>query len=595
MKKFLLLIVSLLILWNTVYGQNSRLKPEREIAGIWECTVGTPEKIVPTSVRSFPIKETRSCVKRCPVRVLGGMQKDTAVFCIPVGTDENFYGLGLQMSTFRLNGLKKRIRVNADPATDEGDSHAPVPFFLSTAGYGIFVDTERYATFDFSEKGKITIYVPRSGGASLKIFAGPTMKEALARYNMYSGGGCNPPEWGLGFWYRVEKNFSDKEVITMAKEFRERDFPCTVFGLEPGWQTAAYSCSYVWNDRFPDPKAFVDSMTAMGFKVNVWQHAFIHPSSPIHETMKPYSGDRLVWGGLVPDFTVPESIRIFSDYMADVTTRIGISGFKADECDGSDFTGGWSFPMDARFPGGADGEQMHSMFGLRYQDALLEAAEKAGIDTYGLVRNSGSFAAPYPFVLYSDLYDHRTFINSVAQASFSGLLWGPEVREAANPEDLLLRMQTTVLSPLAMVNAWYLKHQPWKQVDRELNNAGEFMPGWEALEAKCRNLAGLREKLIPEIKEAFEVYARTGIPPFRALVIDWPDDPAVADINGQYLIGDNLMAAPPSYGEKEIKVYFPEAGTKWVSYDGSSSFEGGSTAILPVSVDMIYLFRKLPR
>ncbi len=595
MKRLLLLIGSLLILWNTGYGQNSRLKPEREIAGIWECTVGTPEKIVPTSVRNFPIKETRNCVKRCPVRVRGGLQKDTAVFCIPVGADENFYGLGLQMSTFRLNGLKKRIRVNADPATDEGDSHAPVPFFLSTAGYGIFIDTERYATFDFSEKGKITIYVPRSGGATMKIFAGPTMKEALARYNMYSGGGCNPPEWGLGLWYRVEKNFNDKEVLSMAAEFRERDFPCTVFGLEPGWQTAAYSCSYVWNRNFPDPKAFVDGMSAMGFKVNVWQHAFIHPSSPIHETMKPYSGDNLVWGGLVPDFTLPEARRIFSDYMADVTTRIGISGFKADECDSSDFTGGWSFPVDARFPGGADGEQMHSMFGLRYQDTLLEAAEKAGIDTYGLVRNSGSFAAPYPFVLYSDLYDHRIFINSVAQASFSGLLWGPEVREAANPEELLLRMQTTVLSPLAMVDSWYLKHQPWKQVDRNLNNAGEFMPGWEALEAKCRDLARLREELVPEIKEAFEIYSRTGIPPFRALVIDWPDDPAVADINGQYLIGDHLMAAPPSYGEKEIKVYFPESGTKWESYDGSSTFEGGSTAILPVSVDMIYLFRKLPR
>lgn len=570
------------------------LKPSKEIAGVWECTVGTPEAIVPTSVRSFQIKETECNVASCPVQVRGSVQGDTAVFCIPVGLDENFYGLGLQMSTYRLNGLKKRLRVNADPATDEGDSHAPVPFFLSTAGYGIFVDTERYASFDFSQPGKVTIYVPRSGGASLKIFAGPTMKEALARYNMYSGGGCNPPEWGLGFWYRVERDFTDKEVLSMAAEFREKDFPCSVIGLEPGWQTETYSCSYVWSDRFPDPKAFVESMTAMGFKVNVWEHAFIHPTSPIHEAMKPYSGDHLVWEGLVPDFTLPEARRIFSDYMADITTRIGISGFKADECDGSDFTGGWSFPMDARFPGGADGEQMHSMFGLRYQDVLLETAAKAGIDeNYGLVRNSGSFAAPYPFVLYSDLYDHRTFINSVAQSSFSGLLWTPEVRQAANPEELLLRMQSTVLSPLAMVNAWYLKYQPWKQVDRDLNNEGKFMPGWKDLEAKCRDLAKLREELIPEIQGAFAVYSQTGVPPFRALVIDWPDDPSVADINGQYMIGDHLMAAPPAYGEDEIEVYFPEPGSEWESYDGSATYKGGTTIILPVTSDMLYLFRKL--
>ena len=575
-------------------GNDGSLTLGKEIQGVWECTVGTPETIVPTSVRNFQIKETECSVKRCPVRVTGSMQNDTAVFCIPVGPEENFYGLGLQMSTYRLNGLKKRIRVNADPATDEGDSHAPVPFFLSTAGYGIFVDTERYATFDFSQPGKVTIYVPRSGGASLKVFAGPTMKEALARYNMYSGGGCNPPEWGLGFWYRGELKLTDKDILSIAAEFRKSDFPCSVIGLEPGWQTQSYSCSYVWSDRFPDPKAFLDSLEAMGFKVNAWQHAFIHPSSPIHEAMEPYSGDSLVWDGLVPDFTLPEARRIFSDYMADVTTRMGISGFKADECDGSDFTGGWSFPMNARFPGGADGEQMHSMFGLRYQDALLETAAKAGIDeNYGLVRSSGSFAAPYPFVLYSDLYDHRTFINSVAQASFSGLLWCPEVREAANPEELLLRMQATVLSPLAMVNAWYMKHQPWKQVDKALNNDGKFMPGWEDLEQKCRDLAKLREELKPEIQEAFNVYSRTGIPPFRALVIDWPDDPMVADINGQYMIGDHLMAAPPAYGEKEIEIYFPEPGARWESYDGTATFEGGSAVKLPVSSEMLYLFRKL--
>ena len=575
-------------------GNDGSLTLGKEIQGVWECTVGTPETIVPTSVRNFQIKETECSVKRCPVRVTGSMQNDTAVFCIPVGPEENFYGLGLQMSTYRLNGLKKRIRVNADPATDEGDSHAPVPFFLSTAGYGIFVDTERYATFDFSQPGKVTIYVPRSGGASLKVFAGPTMKEALARYNMYSGGGCNPPEWGLGFWYRGELKLTDKDILSIAAEFRKSDFPCSVIGLEPGWQTQSYSCSYVWSDRFPDPKAFLDSLDAMGFKVNAWQHAFIPPSSPIHEAMEPYSGDSLVWNGLVPDFSLPEARGIFSDYMADVTTRMGISGFKADECDGSDFTGGWSFPMNARFPGGADGEQMHSMFGLRYQDALLETAAKAGIDeNYGLVRSSGSLAAPYPFVLYSDLYDHRTFINSVAQASFSGLLWCPEVREAANPEELLLRMQTTVLSPLAMVNAWYLKHQPWKQVDEALNNDGKFMPGWEDLEQKCRDLAKLREKLVPEIQEAFNVYSRTGIPPFRALVIDWPDDPMVADINGQYMIGDHLMAAPPAYGEKEIEIYFPEPGARWESYDGTATFEGGSAVKLPVSSEMLYLFRKL--
>jgi len=83
-----------------------------------------------------------------------------------------------------------------------------------------------------------------------------------------------------------------------------------------------------------------------------------------------------------------------------------VAGYKLDECDNSDFTGNWSFPEISAFPSGADGEQMHCLFGLRYQDAIQSVFEKRQTRTYGLVRSSGALAAPYPYVLYSDLYDH---------------------------------------------------------------------------------------------------------------------------------------------------------------------------------------------
>ncbi len=83
------------------------------------------------------------------------------------------------------------------------------------------------------------------------------------------------------------------------------------------------------------------------------------------------------------------------------------------------------------------------------------------------MRSSGAFAAPYPFVLYSDLYDHRQFIRALVNAGFSGLLWCPEVRDAASEEDLIRRLQSVVFSPLAMVNAWYIRNPPWKQIERD--------------------------------------------------------------------------------------------------------------------------------
>jgi alpha-D-xyloside xylohydrolase len=61
--------------------------------------------------------------------------------------DEDVYGFGLQLKSVRQTGKKRTLRVNSDPVTDSGDSHAPVPFFVTTGGWGVLIDTARYATF----------------------------------------------------------------------------------------------------------------------------------------------------------------------------------------------------------------------------------------------------------------------------------------------------------------------------------------------------------------------------------------------------------------------------------------------------------------
>src|SRR5436305_11445606 len=217
---------------------------------------------------------------------------------------------------------------------------------------------------------------------------------------MVSGGGVSPTAWGLGFWYRAEGQSDQAAVLNLAKEFRERKIPCDVLGLEPGWQTHAYSCSFAWDSkRFPDPEALVSEATKLGLKINLWEHAFTYPSSPLFPPLQPHSGDYGVWGGLVPDFAGAPARQIFGDYHGQKLIDIGISGFKLDECDGSDYTRGWSFPDFSRFPSGIDGEQMHAVFGLRYQHTILSQFQSRKKQTFGLVRSSGALSAPYPLVL----------------------------------------------------------------------------------------------------------------------------------------------------------------------------------------------------
>ncbi len=553
--------------------------------GIWKTTSGSPEVITPITSRMVQasiqamdgLPSVATPIIECPTV---NINKRGVSLALPLAPREEIYGFGLQFFSMAHRGKKRAIRVNADPRTDTGDSHAPIPFYVSNQGYGIFVDTARYATFycgesrpkpathieetlggivplyektlDEEDRSQVLMEIPVAQGIDIYLIAGPSMIDVVRRYNLFSGGGFLPPEWGLGFWYRAASNATDAQITALASEFRERNIPCDVMGLEAGWQSHAYSCSFSWNkSRFPEPESFIRNLKKQNFHVNVWEHAFIHPSSPLFEPMHNLSGNKAVWGGLVPDFQDPEARRVFGEYHRRHLIDIGITGFKLDECDNSDFTGGWSFAELSQFPSGVDGEQMHSLFGLRYQRALWDQFLNQGQETYSLVRSSGALAAPYPFVLYSDLYDHRQFVRALVNSSFSGLLWCPEVRDARDEEDLIRRLQTVAFSPLAMINGWYIINPPWKQLDRKKNNADDLYPNWEELEARCREILGWRMQLIPYLRSAFARYASDGTPPIRALALDWPNVPELARTDDAWMVGDSLLVAPLFAGERD--------------------------------------------
>ena len=95
--------------------------------------------------------------------------------------------------------------------------------------------------------------------------------------------------------------------------------------------------------------------------------------------------------------------------------------------DNFDFTEGWSFPDMSRFPSGLDGEQMHAVFGLRYQHAIWQQFRERDRATYGLARSSGALAAPIRLFCTTS-----TIIASLCEGSSMldfGLLWCPEVRD----------------------------------------------------------------------------------------------------------------------------------------------------------------------
>ena len=168
------------------------------------------------------------------------------------------------------------------------------------------------------------IDIPAAQGITIYIFAGPTMRDAIARYNLFSGGGCLPPRWGLGNWYRCKGDFDQKQVQALGKGLRDDKVPCDVLGLEPGWQSHSYSCSHVWSNRFKKPASLLASLGKLKFRANLWTHAFTHPSSPIYKKLVPYAGEHEVFAkGIVPDFSLKATRDIFAKHYDTTGVALG--------------------------------------------------------------------------------------------------------------------------------------------------------------------------------------------------------------------------------------------------------------------------------
>ena len=551
-------------------------------------TFGTPEQLVPSLYCDrFHYEETPVSFQPSDFSCRRTSRGFVLEFEMEEGTQ--VFGFGLQLKQLNHTGAKLTLSCNADPLTPNGDSHAPVPFFVTNKGYGMYFDTARSAEFycgvlkteraekqnyevklseqelyaaETSGKRIMSVLIPAAQGVDVYVIEGKSILDITTQYNMLSGGGCSAPDWALGVLYRTNGTYNAGQVLDTARYMRDNNVPCDTIGLEPGWQTRAYSCTYVWNpERFPDPKGFMAEMKRMGYHVNLWEHAFVHPTCPIYRELLPYSGDYRVWNGLVPDFALPEARKIFADFQRENLTALGVEGFKADECDGSDNTGGWSFPNHSAFPSGLDGEQYHHLFGTLYAKTMWQALDFS--PTLSESRSMGALAAPYPFVLYSDLYDLKDFVRGVVNSGFSGLLWSPEFRRANSKKEVLRRLQVVTFSVQCLINAWSYPGIPWVEFD---------------CVDEVRAILETRQKLLPKLKAAFEKYESTGVPPTRALVMEYTDDPETYHIDDEYLFCDDLLVAPITDFESDSREVYLPAG-EWFDYYTGETVPSGKFTV----------------
>jgi len=317
----------------------------------------------------------------------------------------------------------------------------------------------------------------------------------------------------------------------------------------------------------------------MGVRLNLWTNPYISSKSPLYPGILEYTGSHTVWGGVVPDLTIPEARDLFMDQMVKSQISIGISGYKIDESDGYDR---WLWPDVAKFPSGNTAEQLRQIYGLLLQKMATDAYRSKNTRTWGLTRSSNGGGASFPFVIYNDYYSHEDFITALINSGFIGVLWTPEVRSSRTGEEWLRRFQTVCFSPMAMINAWSSGTKPWS---------------FPEVEEAVKEYALLRMQLIPYLYSEFAKYHFEGIPPFRGMNLEPGFDQGALkelkstepeesyqealtkEIRDQYMTGEYLLVAPLFTGQVSREVVLPQG--KW--YDFYTGEYAGSGEIITVT------------
>jgi alpha-D-xyloside xylohydrolase len=147
-----------------------------------------------------------------------------------------------------------------------------------------------------------------------------------------------------------------------------------------------------------------------------------------------------------------------------------------------------------------------------------------------------------------------------------------------------------VFSPQSLLNCWRIPNPPWFQTDIEKNLAGEQMPESDSIIAITKQYLELRMRLVPYLYSAFWRYRLEGLPPVRALALDYQDDERTHAIDDQFMLGDSLLIAPVFGGEKSRNIFLPSGG--WYDFWTHEHFDGGQTLTYDVPLDIIPVFVK---
>jgi alpha-D-xyloside xylohydrolase len=535
-----------------------------------------------------------------------------ATFASP--DDEHYYGLGEnQEGNLDLRGHP--IHCWNDYMAAGGPSTC-VPFLVTNKGYGLIWDNPSKTTIypGFNEQ---TNWSSEAGDrVSFFVIAGDTADEIYSGYKLLTGPTPLLPKSAYGFIQCKQRYASQKEVLDVAQGYRDRHLPADVLVVDWFYYTKMGQMDL--DPKFwPDPAAMNRQLHQMGFEtmISVWprfvagdryydelrrKNWLIHLANGTPIDGLPY--DR---AGSDIDSTNPAAASWFWGTIRDNILAKGFDSLWADETEPD-------LPPNGAYYSIGPGTRYFNVYPLLHTGALYDGFRKDEQDRRSLILSRDAYLGIQRngvIVWSSDIsptWDaFKRQVPTGLNFAASGITyWSndtggwqylpaehtPLHKPLLDPSDARANVGGYDDYP-ELYTRWF-EYAAFLPIFRTHGSrpANETWSYGHEAEPILEKYLRLRYELMPYIYSLGYRTLTTGAPFLRALPLDFPGDPKVADLRDEYMFGPAFLVAPVTeQGATSREVYLP-AGADWFNYWSNERFKGGQTITVQAPIDTLPLF-----
>ena len=495
-------------------------------------------------------------------------------FDVDIG--EKLYGLGERFTPFVKNGQVVDMW-NEDGGTCSEIAYKNVPFYLSSKGYGLLVNSSGKVSYELCSEVVTRAQFSLPGEKlDFMVIGGGDGKSVLQNYTALTGRPALPPAWSFGLWLTTSftTDYDEKTVRSFVDGMAQRNIPLHVFHFDCFWMKENEWCNFTWDEAmFDDAPAMLRRMKEeRNLHICVWINPYIGQKSPLFKEgmkngylLKRPNGDVWQWdlwqaGMGIVDFTNPAAWAWYQEKLRALLDQ-GVDCFKTDF--------GERIPTDVVYYDGSDPELMHNYYPYLYNKCvfdLLEAYKGRG-QACLFARSATVGGQKFPVHWGGDCSSNYLSMAESLRAGLSLCLsgfgfWSHDISgfEGTAPADVYKRWAAFgLLSTHSRLHGSNSYRVPW-------------LFGEEAVDV-LRKFTNLKCTLMPYLYSAAVEAHQTGVPAMRAMLLEFPQDIPCQDLDRQYMLGERLLVAPVFTKEGDVDYYLP-AGT-WTNLLDNRVVEGG--------------------